>query len=302
MSGPPFAPKDYQLDTLTALTDWLSASNASGDPDIEFYKATRRAYQPVEVLPGVPYACLRVPTGGGKTLIAAYAVARAADAFLKTETPCCIWLVPSSAILEQTIRALKNVNHPYARALAERFGPNVRAMTIDEALYAGRPDYDGGATIIVATIQSFRQEETDRLNVYKDNGALMDHFSGLDPATRAKLEAEPAGAPLRSLANALKLRRPMVIVDEAHNNRTALSFVTLARLDPSLIIELTATPAADSNILHHVSAAELKDAQMIKLPIILRGDPDWKEVVRLSKAELEELAEAARAEELVTGE
>jgi len=302
MSGPPFAPKDYQLDTLAALTNWLTASSASDDPNIEFYKLTGRAYQPVEGLPGVPYACLRVPTGGGKTLIAAYAVARAADAYMKSERPCCIWLVPSSAILEQTIRALKNVNHPYARALAERFGPNVRAMTIDEALYAGRPDYDGGATIIVATIQSFRQEETDRLNVYKDNGALMDHFSGLDPSVRAKLEAGPSGAPVHSLANALKLRRPMVIVDEAHNNRTALSFVTLARLDPSLIIELTATPAADSNILHHVSAAELKDAQMIKLPIILRGDPDWKEVVRLSKAELEELAEAARAEELVSGE
>ena len=302
MSGAPFAPKQYQLDALDALTDWLTASSASGDPDTAFYKATRRAYQPVEGLPGVPYACLRVPTGGGKTLIAAYAVARAANAFLKSETPCCVWLVPSTAILDQTVEALKNVNHPYARALAERFGMNVRVMSVAEALYAGKPDYDGGAVIIVATIQSFRQEETDTLNVYKDNGALMDHFNGLDPAIRGRLEQGPSGQPLRSLANALKLRRPMMIVDEAHNARTGLSFVTLARFDPSLIIELTATPAADSNILHHVSAAELKDAEMIKLPIILRGDPDWKEVIRLAKAELEELAEAAKAEGVATGE
>ncbi len=302
MSGAPIAPKQYQLDTLQALTDWLSATSASQDPDTEFYKQTRRAYQPVDCLPGVPYACLRLPTGGGKTLVAAFAIGRIADALLKSETPCTVWLVPSSPILDQTVKALTNRAHPYRKALAERFGENVRVMTIAEALYAKRPDYDGGATIIVATIQSFRQEEIDTLNVYKDNGELMDHFSGLDPARRASLEPGPSGQPLRSLANALKLRRPIVIVDEAHNARTGLSFVTLARLDPSAIIELTATPADDSNILHHVSAAELKDAEMIKLPIILRGNPDWKETIRQAKAKLEELAEAAKAEETVTRE
>ena len=302
MTGPPIAPKTYQLETLAALETWLAATSISEDPDTEFYKQTRRAYQLVENLPGVPYACLRVPTGGGKTLIAAYAIGQIADALLKMDTPCTVWLVPSSAILDQTINALKDRAHPYRMALAERFGENVRPMTIVEALYAKRPDYDGGATIIVATIQSFRQEEIDTLNVYKDNGELMDHFSGLDPSQRSRLELGPSGQPLRSLANALKLRRPILIVDEAHNARSPLSFVTLARLDPSAIIELTATPAADSNILHHVSAAELKDAEMIKLPIILRGDPDWKETIRQAKAQLEELAEAAAAEEATTRE
>ncbi len=296
MSGFPIAPKQYQLDALDALTDWLSASSLSGDPDTEFYKQTRRAYQPVEGLEGIPYACLRLPTGGGKTLIAAYSIGRIADALLKSDTPCVVWLVPSTAILDQTIAALKERSHFYRMALAERFGENVRPMTIAEALYAKRPDYDGGATIIVATIQSFRQEEIDTLNVYKDNGELMDHFTGLTATQRDILEIGPSGQPLRSLANALKLRTPIVIVDEAHNARTDLSFVTLARLDPSVIVELTATPADDSNILHHVSAAELKDADMIKLPIILRGDPDWRETLRQAKAQLEELTEVAAAE------
>ncbi len=287
--------KDYQRQTLDALTAWLNETVQSGDANTSFYRLTRRAYQPVAELPGVPYACLRVPTGGGKTLIAAHAIGQAADAFIRADAVCAVWLCPSSAILDQTIAALKQVNHPYRMALAERFGANVRPMTVAEALYAGPADYDGGAAIIVATIQSFRQEETNTLNVYKDNGALMDHFSGLDPAARARLEPGPSGQPVHSLANALKLRRPMVIVDEAHNARTDLSFITLARLDPSLIVELTATPAADSNVLHHVSAAELKTAEMIKLPIILRASADWKETLRLAKAELEELTEAARA-------
>ncbi len=302
MSGLTIKPKPYQTDSLDSLTTWLSTTSLSGNPDTAFYAQTHRAYLPVEGLPGIPYACLRIPTGGGKTLVAAYAIGRAAHALLKSETPCTVWLVPSTPILEQTVKALKDRAHPYRMALAEQFGENVRVMTIAEALYAKRPDYDGGATIIVATIQSFRQEEIDTLNVYKDNGELMDHFSGLDPAQRSRLEPGPAGQPLRSLANALKLRRPLVIVDEAHNARTSLSFVTLARLDPSAIIEMTATPAPDSNILHHVSAAELKDAEMIKLPIILRGNPDWKETIRQAKAQLEELAEAAKTEEAATRE
>lgn len=294
MSGRSFVLKDYQLQTLDALTGWLIDAAQTGDPDLAFYQRTRRAYQPVEGLPGVPYACLRLPTGGGKTLIAAHAIGRAADAFIRADAVSVVWLCPSTAILDQTVVALKQVDHPYRMALTERFGGNVRIMTVSEALYAGPADYDGGVAVIVATIQSFRQEEIDALNVYKDNGALMEHFAGLVAETRTRLEPGPSGLPLRSLANALKLRRPMVIVDEAHNARTDLSFLTLARLDPSLIVELTATPAADSNILHHVSAAELKTAEMIKLPIVLRADPDWKEALRLAKAELEELTEAAR--------
>lgn len=288
--------KTYQHDALESLTGWLTETAKSGDPDTAFYKATKRAYRPMPGLEGVPYACLRVPTGGGKTLIAAHAVGRATDALVTTESPCAIWLAPSDAIVSQTLAALRDVNHPYRAALAERFGSNVRIMDVKEALYAHRPEYEGNAAVIVATIQSFRQEETDTLNVYKDNGELMDHFSGLTADALALLEKGNEGQMVRSLANALKLRRPMVIVDEAHNARTELSFATLARLYPSLIVELTATPAEDSNILFHVSAAALKDEAMIKLPVVLRVDPDPSEALRLAKEKLEELHEAAAAE------
>lgn len=288
--------KSYQLDALDALADWLLETASNGDPDTAFYKQTHRPYRAVEGLNGVPYACLRVPTGGGKTIIAAHSIARAADALLATDSPCVIWLAPSDPIVSQTYAALRDPTHPYRAALAERFGSNVEVLDIKEALYAKRPTYDGNVVVIVATIQSFRQEETDQLNVYKDNGELMDHFSGLDAGALARLEASNGGQLIRSLANALKLRRPMVIVDEAHNARTPLSFVTLARLEPSLIVELTATPAPDSNILFSVSAAALKDAQMIKLPIILKVDPDPAEALRLAKARLEELHQAALAE------
>ena len=76
-----------------------------------------------------------------------------------------------------------------------------------------------------------------------------------------------------SFANLMMIQRPMVIMDEAHNARTKLTFEVLNRLNPICIVELTATPDNDprtgSNVLCRVSAAELKAESMIKLPIVL---------------------------------
>ncbi len=186
-------------------------------------------------------------------------------------------------------------------------------MSVTDALYARRADYDGGATIVVATLQAFRVEETEGRKVYEANGELMDHFTGLADGLRAALEAGSGGDPIPSFANVLRARRPTVIVDEAHNARTDLSFETLARLKPALIIEFTATPVTPeehnpakgvyaSNVLYHVSAAELKAAEMIKLPVVLRGRPDPKETIGDALAWLDELALKAEEEERETGE
>ncbi len=309
----PFELRPYQRQSLTALKDYLADVAATGDADTAFYKATKRPYHPAPALPGLPYICLRVPTGGGKTVLAAYSVAVAADAYLKTDTPCVVWLVPSQTIRDQTLATLQDRAHPNRRALAERFGENLRVMTVPDALYAKRADYDGGACVIVSTLQAFRREETDDLKVYAPNGELMDHFSALPNGLRALLDQGPSGDPVPSLANVLKLRRPLVIVDEAHNARTELSFDVLARLSPSLIVEFTATPVtpdkADatkgiipSNILHQVSAAELKTAEMIKLPVILRGRADPNDTIADAIGWLDELTKTAADEEAETGE
>ena len=187
------------------------------------------------------------------------------------------------------------------------------ALRVQRLLYAKSADYVGGAVVIVATIQAFRVEETEGRKVYDSNGDLMDHFTGISEDLRNSLEIGPSGDPVPSLANVLRLHRPMVIVDEAHNARTNLSFDTLSRLNPSLIVEFTATPVTPdehnpekgiyaSNVLHHVSAAELRAADMIKLPIILRGRPDPKETIGDAIAWLDELVSIAKAEEAETRE
>jgi type III restriction enzyme len=313
MTLPLFALKEYQLQTLASLRRFLEKTVELNDADTAFYAVTKRPFEPPPNMPGLPYVCLRIPTGGGKTVLAAHSVSVAADSFLRTDAPAVLWFVPSQTIRDQTLATLQDRSHPNRRALADRFGENVRVMGIADALYAKRADYDGGAVVIVATIQAFRVEETEGRKVYEANGELMDHFSGLAEGLRAALETGSSGDPVPSLANVLRLRRPMVIVDEAHNARTNLSFDTLARLNPALIVEFTATPVTPdehnpakgifaSNVLHHVSAAELKASDMIKLPVILRGRSEPKETIGDAIAWLDELVSLAMAEEKETDE
>ncbi|WP_158817181.1 DEAD/DEAH box helicase [Methylocapsa sp. S129] len=313
MTLPLFVLKDYQLQTLATLQRFLEKVVELGEADTAFYAITKRPFVQPPTMPGLPYVCLRIPTGGGKTILAAHSVKVAADSFLRTDAPAVLWLTPSQTIRDQTLATLQDRAHPNRRALADRFGENVRIMTVADALYAKRADYDGGAVVIVATIQAFRVDETEGRKVYDANGELMDHFTSLAEGLRATLEIGPSGDPVPSLANVLRSRRPMVIVDEAHNARTDLSFDTLARLNPALIVEFTATPVTPeehkpergvyaSNILHHVSAAELRAADMIKLPVILRGRSDPKETLGDAIAWLDELVTLAGAEEKETGE
>lgn len=318
MAGVTFDLKEYQQASLGLFQGFLADCTSLG-AKVAYIKATNNPYVDApRIADGTPYVCLRIPTGGGKTIVAAHAVGVAAKEFLYAPNPMVLWLVPSTPILEQTVNALKNEDHPYRAALAKDFGRNISILTKAEALAMSRADAEGGACIIVSTIQSFRrekdngQEDTEGLKVYQDAGALMDHFSGLTAAQEGRLDkVEGTDRPIASLANLLKLHRPMVIVDEAHNARTSLSFDTLARFDPSLILELTATPATKhdpakdlypSNVLYSVSAAELKAEQMIKMPIKLTTDRDWRKTIGAALDCQAALEEAAKAEEAQTGE
>ena len=70
-----------------------------------------------------------------------------------------------------------------------------------------------------------------------------------------------------------------MIVDEAHNAVTGLTREMQARVNPCAIIEFTATPRLNSNILHSVTAQELKVEEMIKLPVMLSEHDTWQNAV-----------------------
>lgn len=302
--------KGYQERSLDALEQYFRVCIEHGAKKA-FVLETGRPYLPVPNLPELPYVCLRVPTGGGKTFMACHALGLAAKDYLQADRTVCLWLVPSNAIREQTLAALRNRQHAYRQALDASFSSQVRVMDLAEALYVQRGTLDGDTAIIVATLAALRVTDVEGRKVYEAAGALSHHFTGLDASLEALLEREENGVTPHSLANVLRLRRPVVIMDEAHNARTPLSFETLARFNPSCVIEFTATPETThrpeqglfaSNVLHHVSAAELKAEEMVKLPIKLRTRGDWKEVVGEAVALQRSLEKAAQEDEAQTGE
>lgn len=300
-----FELKLYQEQCLKVLAEYLSrageigAARAFNERDDLLVP-----YREVPQLPGLPYVCVRVPTGGGKTVLAAYSVGITCRTFLRADQCVVLWLAPTNAIVEQTLKALKNRSHPYRQALDVAFGGQIEVMTLREALYVTRATLDGATAVIVSTLAAMRVEETEGRKIYESNGALQAHFSGLAEAQSALLERKD-GVVQYSLANVLRLRRPLVIMDEAHNARTGLSFDTLERFDPSCILEFTATPDQDrnpSNVLHSVSAAELKAEKMVKLPIRMVSRPQWKEAIAEAVTKQRQLEQIAKDEETKTGE
>ena len=299
--------KDYQQWVLDALRDYFQECSRDGNASTAFYTVTGKTLGqniPYNEVDELPYVCLRIPTGGGKTIVACHSIGIAAQELMQTDRPLVLWIVPSNAILEQTVKALRNRRHPYRQAVEAALGA-VSVFEVQEALSLKRAQLDGEAAIIVATMQAFRVEDTIGRRVYRDSGDLMEHFSGLPPHVMAALERGEGSNILHSLANVLRLRRPAVIVDEAHNARTSLSFATLARFQPSCVVEFTATPARKdhaSNVLFSASAADLKAAQMIKLPIRLETRPDWKELLADAVHCRNGLEKAAQLEQQQTGE
>jgi type III restriction enzyme len=65
----------------------------------------------------IPNVCLKVPTGGGKTLLAAASVGKVFEGYLRRSTGLVLWVVPNEAIYRQTLKTLSNRDHPYRQML-----------------------------------------------------------------------------------------------------------------------------------------------------------------------------------------
>lgn len=288
--------KNYQRRCIEELTEYLAEARKQKNPKVPFITKTDKPYNVLHGDPSVPFVCIRVPTGGGKTLIAAHAVEAAFGHYLleKEERGLVLWLVPSDAIRTQTLAQLRNRLHPYREALDKAFDSRVRVMDIMEARSIKPSDITENLCIVVTTLGSVRREETEGLKVYQQNGSLMEHFRGVQDGDLFK---DDNGTVIQSLANVIRKNRPLVILDEGHNAQTTLSVDVLKEFLPSCIIEFTATPLAGSNILVSISAVELKNQHMVKIPIELSNITQWQEAIQKAvekRDELERIAEKER--------
>lgn len=304
----PFELKYFQKRTLEALGTYLEQARIIG-VEAAFAKSAARPdgripqYRKIEGLEDIPYICLRLPTGGGKTVLAAYSIRVAAQAYLEEDFPVVLWLVPTNTIRRQTVEALKNPAHPYRQAIDGAFDGRVEVLDIAEVERVRPTDMRERVCVVVGTLATLRVSDTDGRRIYAHHENFEPHFAGV-PASTPGLERIEEGSDQGrikfSFANLLHLHRPLVIMDEAHNARTKLTFEVLGRVSPACVIEFTATPdysnETGSNVLYRVSAAELKAEEMIKLPVMLTEHQDWQAAVNGALVTRRKLAEIAGAD------
>jgi type III restriction enzyme len=303
-----FELKAYQKKTLASLKSFLESARVDG-PVKAFEACLQKdgegapgpTYRTIPGMEDTPYVCLRLPTGGGKTVLASHAISIAASATLEQDFPVVLWLVPTNTIRRQTLEALKKPGHPYRQAIDDAYDGQVSIFDISEVEQVRPQDLAGRVCVIVGTLATLRVNDTEGRKIYAHNENFEPHYSRV-PSSLTGLEriedGLSQGKTKYSFANLLYLHRPLIIMDEAHNARTRLTFETLQRIRPACIIEFTATPdtrpGSGSNVLCRVSAAELKSEEMIKLPILLTEHQNWQEAIRdavLTRIRLAQLAE-----------
>ncbi len=295
--------KPYQqsvLADLRAFLDCLADNRPIRTAFRLHWQAKEAAGMPAyrDTLPGAPQVCLKVPTGGGKTYLAACALEPIfawANPKAAGRPRVVVWLAPSRTILRQTLRALRDPEHPYRRAIGQGFENRVAVLDKDEALSGASFSPDAirdQLTILVLSYDSLKSRTKDNRKLHDENGCLLPFatFPGIDFGDK--------GAP--SVADVLRATAPVVVVDESHNAGSGLSRDMLADLGPSFVLDLTATPKDDANIVGYVDAMALKAAGMVKLPVILRNRPDKDTVYRdaidlQGQLEREAIAEEGRS-------
>jgi len=292
--------KKYQKASLETLRLFLETSRFQGvKPAYDLVQTKRyggdhfKPYQPLKDLEDVPYACLRLPTGGGKTLLSAHTIRLAGESYIEQDYPLTLWLVPTNIIKHQTLETLKNPDHANRKVLDDCFNGKFRVFDITDFRQIRPQDIAASACVVVSTFAALRVDDTEGRKVYAHDENLESHFTKV-PSTWDGMERDEQSGEIKfSFANLLRWHRPLVIVDEAHNAKSDLSVEVLHRIHAACVIEYTATPAKNSNIIHSVSAAELKAEDMIKLPIIFSEHDVWEQAVVASiqsRQKLEEIA------------
>ena len=262
----------------------------------------------------IPHTCFKVPTGGGKTLLAAAALER-----LNRQTGLTLWIVPSKAIYNQTKAALWNREHPYRQMLERASAGRVKMLEKDDPF--NRDDITNYLCVMLLMLPAAnRQKGKEFLRMFKNSGRYPSLFpDGDDLLSDGRLleiypdlECEVEGGTIKhSLFNVLKMRRPVIILDEAHKaygskrRETNEEFArSINRLNPRLVIELSATPNRGiSNLLVDIEGPDLKKEEMIKLPVQVTSFPnaEWGLTLGQAVEELERLDAEARNLEHSTG-
>lgn len=305
--------REYQKKVVNKLSDYLVAlSNQKErydkllqvDPELatDFHypkkaweEIGRTTYKPAHDGLGnpLPNLYLKVPTGGGKTLLACHGIDLINKLYLQKQNGLVLWIVPTSQIYDQTIKQLKDRNHPYRQLLDISSGG--KTLILEKLEHFNASDVKENLCVLVMMLQSSSRQSKETLKVFKDNTGYTSFFPEEDDykSQEALLKEYPnldtfgeqgylyGNLPLTSMGNVLRLLRPITIIDEGHKAYSQTARETIYGFNPSFVLELSATPPEGVNKLIEITGTELNDEQMIKLDLHLvnKNTVGWKETL-----------------------
>ncbi len=329
-------PKDYQIRTLETVRAWLDALSemrgkaaklAEVDADLAAnFHFPEAAWKRVGEGPyrerftgngdPLPSACIKIPTGGGKTYLATRVIDLANTIYLRCQSGLVLWIVPSTQIYNQTLAALRDRAHPYRQQLD--IASANRTLILEKSRKFRPDDVAENLCVLLLMLPSANRETKETLRMFRDSGGY-ERFFPRDGDHQAHAEllkrvpnldtfGEEAGGLWKrqiktSLGNTLRLLRPLVILDEGHKGYSKNALATIEGFNPSLLFEFTATPPEQANVLVNVPGRELEKEGMIKLDLHLmnRGEADWKGTLLAAVKHREMLEEQAAAHEAESG-
>ncbi|MEW6610100.1 MAG: DEAD/DEAH box helicase family protein [Patescibacteria group bacterium] len=305
--------KEYQKRVVKDIEEFfehLDKSKATAPDYVSSAFTTRPKYRqyPDRPITGTgkiyPRVCIKMPTGGGKTLIAIETIRAYQNLFAKRKTGLIVWITHRDQIYRQTIENLQNKSHVYRQFLDQASGN--RTLILEKGQAIRRQDVEENLVVLMLMIQSARNAEANKIfedsggytdffpleNRYDLHKALFEQIPNLDRTEDSLFERIQIKT---SLGNVIRTLEPLIIVDEFHTMFTDIAQSTLNGLNPSVIIGLSATPKRGMNIISSVSGRDLKEEEMIKLEMHLRGpNRDWQEMLAAVKQEREELEKKAK--------
>lgn len=256
-----------------------------------------------------PRICIKVPTGGGKTLLAVEAIREYKNLFARKRTGLVVWIVPSETIYTQTVKKLRDKGN-YLRQLIDQCSGG-KTVILEKGQRLTIQDIEENLVVLFVMIQSIsRKNAKEALKVFQDSGGYESFFP---PDSRYDLHksimeqvpnldvisgADSAFPQIRtSLGNAIRVSKPFIIIDEIHKVFSEQARQTIDNLNPEMVLGLSATPKEDMNILVKITGYELKDEQMVKLDMHIFAPVrnDWKRMVSEIKSHRELLEKKAKA-------
>jgi len=264
----------------------------------------------------LPAFYLKIPTGGGKTILACHTIDLINRIYLKKQTEIVLWIVPTTQIYRQTLANLRNREHPYRQVLDISSGG--RTTILEKMDRFTKLDVEENLVVMLLMLPSASRRNKEVLKVFKDSGSFGEFFPLEDDGEgNEKLlkefpnldyfgdERSFYGRIVKtSLGNTLRVLRPIIIIDEGHKAYSEIAQKTIRDFNPSIIVELSATPPKNSNILVNISGQALNREEMIKLDMHItnKASLDWKDAILAAVDKRNLLEKRARDYEANTSE